>query len=108
MNKRTLERLGAIALLLALCALAAGQRKPIRVLFLGNSATYFNNLPQVFKDLAESAKPSVHVDVKLVADGGLKLKDHWLGAGKKAIESAHWDYVVLQEQSSLGQSFYVN
>lgn len=80
-----------------------------RVLFIGNSYTYFNNLPQMFAGLAASAKPPLVVEAEMVVVGGATLKSLWEGG--KALEtlrSGKWDYVVLQEQSTLGPTPMVN
>src|SRR5438105_1158267 len=45
-----------------------------RVLFIGNSYTFVNNLPDVFADLAASA--GRRVDTGLVAAGGWTLARH--------------------------------
>jgi len=69
-----------------------------RVLFLGNSYTYVNDLPSTFARLAGSAgRP---VQVSMVANGGETLAQHAAAAdSKSAIVSQRWTYVVLQEQS---------
>jgi hypothetical protein len=69
-----------------------------RVLFLGNSFTYVNDLPSTFAQLAESAgRP---VQVAMVANGGETLAQHAASSDDlNAISSGAWAYVVLQEQS---------
>ena len=39
----------------------AGQSSsgPLRVLFIGNSYTYYNNLPEIFVALAKAARPGI-------------------------------------------------
>src|SRR5262249_59875398 len=86
------------------------QRKSVprtaRVLFIGNSYTYFNNLPAMFAALAASA--GYDVQTEMVAPGGWRLKDHWeKGEGLALLRERRWDYVVLQEQSTLGVNYYV-
>jgi len=70
-----------------------------RVLFLGNSYTFVNDLPLTFARLAESAgRP---VEVAMIADGGETLAEHAASAGDlDRIASGAWTYVVLQEQST--------
>jgi prepilin-type N-terminal cleavage/methylation domain-containing protein len=73
---------------------------PIRVLFIGNSYTDSNNLPEMLRTLAQMAKaePPLVVETELV--GGAKLKTHWdNGKAVEKIRSGKWDFVVLQEQS---------
>ena len=77
-----------------------------RVLFLGNSYTDVNNLPQTVADLAISAGDTLIYDSN--CPGGYTLQGHSANItsiGK--IQSGNWDYVVLQEQSQL-PSFPLN
>jgi hypothetical protein len=77
--------------------------RPLRVLFIGNSYTYFNNLPQMLAGLAKSAKPARTLETEMVVIGGATLKRLWDdGKAVAVIKSGGWDYVVLQEQSTLG------
>jgi hypothetical protein len=99
-----------IAILLALaCATGAAARggTPVRVLFVGNSYTYFNNLPEMFAKLAAAGQQSA--ETRMEAPGGWRLKDHWeKGEARKALADGKWDYVVLQDQSTLGVTLYVD
>ena len=100
---RCFPKLGSL-LLLALAALPiAAQPRPLRVLFIGNSYTYFNYLPGLVASLARGARPSRAMQTEMVARPGVSLRDHWLdGAALAAIRRTRWDYVVVQEQSMLG------
>jgi hypothetical protein len=83
--------------------------QPVRVLFIGNSYTYFNNLPVLLEKLAASAPNARPVKATMFVEGGATL--HRLWDQKKAIgliQKEHWDYVVLQEQSSLGYTYLVD
>lgn len=72
----------------------------IRVLFIGNSYTYFNNLPEMLSKLVASTGASI--ETEMVARGGATLQQHWEeGLALKALKQGHWNYVVLQEQSLL-------
>ncbi|MEO7963766.1 MAG: hypothetical protein ABIT38_07645 [Gemmatimonadaceae bacterium] len=83
-------------------ATARGQSDSLRVLFIGNSYTYFNNLPRLVQGLAESDAGSRPIAVRMIAPGGMTLKGHLAGNDAlKAIGSRRWDFVVLQEQSAL-------
>lgn len=76
-----------------------------RILFIGNSLTYFNGLPQMFATLADSAGevPPV-VEAVTLPDFG--LQQHWEdGRAADAIRGGCWDVVVLQQgPSSLAES----
>src|SRR6266498_788662 len=77
-----------------------------RILFIGNSYTFVNDLPNTFAELAKSGKHKVEVGMS--AQGGWTLADHVKSTDtQNAIHSKKWAYVVLQEQSqipSVGQS----
>src|SRR5829696_8538558 len=71
-----------------------------RVLFIGNSFTQRNNLPGLVERLAAAAgRPMQH---HLISRGGASLRMHWnKGDAVKAMQETHYDFVVLQEQSTL-------
>lgn len=69
-----------------------------KVLFLGNSYTYVNNLPQLVHDLALSAGDTLIFDSH--TPGGYQLIDHVQDPiSQSKIMSGGWDFVVLQGQS---------
>ncbi len=71
-----------------------------RVLFIGNSYTYVNNLPQMVADVALSMGDTVLFDSNTI--GGYTLQMHSVDATTLSkIMQGNWDYVVLQEQSQL-------
>jgi len=68
------------------------------VLFVGNSYTSYNNLPVLFQDLSSSLGKTVVVDSKL--NGGYTFQSHANDpVTYQKMNSAEWDYVVLQAQS---------
>jgi hypothetical protein len=71
-----------------------------RVLFIGNSLTFFNSLPNTLATFIESGtkRPTSFSDVVV---GGATLRQHWeQGAAQRKIASGgHWDYVILQGKS---------
>jgi hypothetical protein len=71
----------------------------IRVLFIGNSYTFQNNLPVIFKELCDAADRPM--DVEMVAEGGKSLDWHLYQNPKtiQVIENGPWDIVVLQDHS---------
>ncbi len=77
----------------------------MQVLFIGNSFTYFNDMPYTFLNMAKTVDPDSRVES--VAYGGYTLAqycDETTEVGKLVIGkivSYEWDYVVLQEQSLL-------
>lgn len=86
--------------LLALTAFAQ-EKAPKRVLFVGNSFTYFYNLPQVVSAMARSQDWVLETRQSTV--GGSNLEQHWKsqrGAMTKSlIENQDWDYVVFNNHS---------
>ena len=73
---------------------------PLNVLFIGNSFTARNNLPEMVGRIASAGGSSVRH--RLISAGGASLRRHWNGGeARRAIETGDYDYVVLQEQSTL-------
>jgi hypothetical protein len=81
----------------------------LRVLFLGNSYTYFNNVPHLLHMLVESAREERGIETRMVVEPGFTLKRHWDDPGAvSAIHAERWDHVILQEQSTLGGSTVID
>ncbi|HEX8458724.1 MAG TPA: SGNH/GDSL hydrolase family protein [Pyrinomonadaceae bacterium] len=81
----------------------AQEARPLRVLFVGNSLTYTNDLPAMLEALAEAAGAARPVCRAVVA-GGYSLEDHWnQGTARKAIAQGGWDVVVLQQGPSASE-----
>lgn len=69
-----------------------------KVLFIGNSYTGVNNLPQLIKDIALSQGDSLIFETHI--PGGSRLMDHSSNPAAIAkIYSNNWDHVVIQGQS---------
>jgi len=80
-----------------------------RILFIGNSYTYYNSLPELVKVITQEKFPDLVIETQLVSQGGMTLKRHWQEEkALQAIRSAHWDYVILQEQSKLGMGVMID
>jgi PKD repeat protein len=72
----------------------------LRVLFLGNSYTAYNNLPQLVQSLSSSAGKTLIIDYNM--PGGMNVSGHVNDATSIAkINQGNWDYVVIQEQSQI-------
>jgi hypothetical protein len=79
--------------------------EPLRVLFIGNSYTYFNNAPEMFAALTRAALPARPVETRMVALPGQTLVSLWeRSEAREVLRSSKWDYVVLQDQSQLGDA----
>ena len=98
-------RIILIATLAVLCGPAAGPwaqtaSRPAgaRVLFVGNSLTYANDLPGMIEALAAQAGVEGQVTVRAVARPNVGLEDQWnSGEARRAIEQQRWTLVVLQQ-----------
>jgi hypothetical protein len=67
------------------------------VLFLGNSLTYFNDMPRMTAQLGAKQNPPLLVDS--VTLSGASLEDLWFRTDAvKRIWQSHWDYVIIQER----------
>ncbi|MBU7045894.1 MAG: hypothetical protein HXS54_05605 [Theionarchaea archaeon] len=71
--------------------------KTVRVLFVGNSLTFSNDMPEMFAELAQSGGYDVKVDMS--AQGGWTLSDHASSQLTLNKLDETWDFVILQEQS---------
>lgn len=107
MTRRTIIRLVLFQCILVLfltgCGIFEGlqdlaSQDRIEVLFIGNSYTSSNGLPDMFERMARSG--GYRVQVAMVAPGGWTLADH-LGSTEtlEKIRGNEWEFVVLQEQS---------
>ncbi|VAW15852.1 hypothetical protein MNBD_BACTEROID05-1201, partial [hydrothermal vent metagenome] len=73
---------------------------PIKVLFIGNSYIYVNDLPDMFSKVVRSS--GREVVVKTSANPAWKLMQHAKSQTTLSmIGNEDWDYIVLQEQSTL-------
>lgn len=96
-----MKRMLFLLLLILPCMAAAqqAQQDSLRVLFIGNSYTYYNDLPKMVGQLAKSQKKKL--SVHSVTKGGERLKGHLANENlRRMLTTERWDYVILQEQSS--------
>lgn len=90
-------------LLLAAC-LGSSEPNPsvdeLHILFIGNSLTAVNDLPDVVRRLGRAVDGKAPV-VGAVTRGGFSLEDHWnRGEAQQVIAGDRWDLVVLQQGPS--------
>ena len=75
-------------------------QKRLRVLFIGNSLTYTNDLPAILESLAK-ASAQRRLEYKMIAFPNFSLEDHWNKKdAREAIQKGRWDFVVLQQGPS--------
>jgi hypothetical protein len=80
------------------CSDLPGVRPCVRILFIGNSFTYVNDLPGMFVKLARAGGHKV--ETGMAAEGGWTLAEHANSAATlDQLKSVKWNFVVLQEQS---------
>ncbi len=79
-----------------------------RVLFIGNSLTYTNDLPALVRALARSAG-NTQLEVATIAEPDFALEDHWRKSKARSwLSTRQWEYVVMQQGSSALPDSQVN
>jgi PKD repeat protein len=97
-NKINLFSAISFSLLFCMAGYELKAQLSYKVLFLGNSYTYVNDLPQIVHDVALSAGDTLYFDS--YAPGGYRLIDHSTDiTTQNKIMNGGWDYVVIQGQS---------
>ncbi len=87
--------------LIVLCCIAFSankahsQTEPLEILFLGNSYTNYNHLPDIVSDLALNSGKEIYVES--YAPGGQSLHDHASSFETYLrINQKKWDFIILQ------------
>ena len=71
-----------------------------KALFIGNSHTYLNFMPQMLSALVEVRDRDIGLVVDQCTGEGASLEWHWNNiSSRDAIAGSRWDYVVLQDRS---------
>jgi hypothetical protein len=85
--------------------LVRSDRPGVRVLFVGNSLTYYNGMPGMVRDLAKGDSGAPAIFAVQYAPGGSTLDDA-LGDDRlrELIADERWQTVVLQENSKISSS----
>jgi len=77
-------------------------KKEIAILFIGNSLTYTNNLPELVKK--EAKKNGFNITTNMVAFPNYAIIDHWDdGKIQKLIITKKYDFVIIQQGPSSQQ-----
>ncbi|MBI9041830.1 hypothetical protein [Lutibacter sp.] len=100
--KRLNIKIKIIAILFLSLTIKAQEKKDtINILFVGNSYTYFENMPHMVSLISDNSKTKLVTKKSVV--GGAKLSEHWLGQKglktQELIKKGKFDIVVLQEHS---------
>ena len=88
-----------LSLCLFVCQIARAQEETKKVLFIGNSYTAVNDLPNMVQQVAASAGD--RIDYQSNTPGGCTFQQHCGNQSMTLIRQGNWDVVVLQEQSQL-------
>ena len=87
-------------------------REGRRVLFVGNSLTYVNDLPLIVEALVDSVPgltPAERIAPSMAAFPDFALEDHWAqGTAIRALDQSKWNVVVLQQGSSALEESRIN
>ena len=106
-RRAAVGRVGLVLIGAGAIASSAGCQVPrdsIDVLLVGNSYIYFNNLPGMLEGISTALDGPI---VRAVAHthGGETLRGHVDSGHLSPILAETWDWVVLQEQSTLGAEY---
>lgn len=84
----------------AIHASATEQNDSIKILWIGNSFTFVNDVPSMVQEIASSQK--MNMSCSRILKSGETLKGHLSNpALSEALMKGGWDYVIVQEQSSI-------
>lgn len=76
-----------------------------KILFVGNSLTYFNNLPELVE--LEAASKDIDLKANSITKGNYAIVDHWAdGIVQQEIKSQQYDFVVIQQGPSSQEEGY--
>jgi hypothetical protein len=81
-------------------AYALDQRPEQTILFIGNSRTSANDMPQMMRRIADSAEYTNKLRVELHAPSNESMTGHAADPGVRELLAQDWDHVVLQAQST--------
>lgn len=81
-----------------ICYDTAVPRDTLKMLFIGNSYTYYNEYPVIFKEIAW--REGHYADCNIFISGGYTMKAHLANkVSRETVEKGGYDYVFLQDQS---------
>jgi uncharacterized protein DUF4886 len=70
------------------------------ILFIGNSRTFYHDMPFMMRKLADSAGSPERYKIVVHAPGGATLEDHWNTPSVHGLLKQKWRNVIIQAQSS--------
>ncbi|HEX2627716.1 MAG TPA: hypothetical protein VHM26_01850, partial [Chitinophagaceae bacterium] len=85
--------------LLLIATHVKAQTKALKILYIGNSLTYTNDLPALISNIAK--QDSATITYTTFASPDYSLEDHWNeGKVEDAITTGRYDFVVAQQGPS--------
>jgi hypothetical protein len=69
-------------------------------LFIGNSRTFYHDMPHMVRSIADSAGYSRKLHIAMEAKPGISLADHLKNPQTRDLIARRWDHIVLQVLSS--------
>lgn len=88
-----------IVLTMLLLSLHARAQQDLKLLFIGNSLTYTNDLPEMVE--REGQRMGVTIETETLAKPNFGLEDHWnRKKTTKLIESGQFDFIIVQQGPS--------
>src|SRR5688500_19731646 len=99
---KSCRTLFVILIMLFIARTAYSQRKKAKVLFIGNSYTHYNNMPQIVADMAASTGDTL--EYSMTAPGGVGWFNHidpYLSSSIHTIKMLQYggvDVVIIREQ----------
>ena len=89
-----------INLLVAKLVAKTKENNLMKIMFIGNSYTFNNDLPQQIKKMSLEGNGRLSVEIKALTPGGAKLADHLNSSFTlKTIKNGNWDIIILQGHS---------
>lgn len=83
------------------------ERPARRMLFVGNSRMFFNDMPRMVRKIADSAGANQKYQITMWATPGETLEGHWnKGKVKKLLDEGGWHEFVLQAESGAHHDEY--
>ena len=96
-----IKKIVLAVLLVGISSIAQTKKDSLNILFVGNSYTYFENMPQIVSLISNMT--TTYLVTKKSIIGGARLREHWHSERglktKDLIANGDFDYVVLQEYS---------
>ncbi len=79
---------------------AIDERPAKRVLFIGNSRSFSNDMPGMMREIADASGAPYKLQIVEHLLPGARLRDHWTNARLHALLAAErWDEIIIQAQS---------